>query len=107
MAKDYRLPDGRERVRAHDIRHLCLCSICGGIADERTSISYNRAYRYTHLPKARKEPDVFWHPACCFKELGEKFVLDLPVSEQLKFCLSDLPISSMRKLLDVINEDLT
>ncbi len=96
----HRLPDGRVTVRAHDIRHLCLCGLCGGIADERTSISYNVAYRCSRIPGDRKEPDVFWHPACCYEHFGEKVILEMPESEQEKFCLSDIPASVMVKLLE-------
>lgn len=100
----YRLPDGREKVKAHDIRHLCICGICGGIADQRASISANAAYRYGPGSPARSEPDAFWHPACCYEDKGEKFVLDLPGSEQAKFCLSDAPVSVIKQLVELMND---
>ncbi|WP_027521722.1 hypothetical protein [Bradyrhizobium sp. Ec3.3] len=103
-AGKHRLPDGRERMKAHDVRHLCLCGICGGIADQRTSISYNKAFRYSHIPSARKEPDVFWHPACCYAEFGKKFVLDMPVSEQEKFRICDAPMDVIRELIEMIEQ---
>lgn len=90
----HRLPDGRTKLKAHDIRHLGLCAICGGIADQRTSISYEAAYGY----KAQ-DPNAMWHPKCTFEHFGEKFVLDLPQSEQNKFCLSDIPLKTMKKLV--------
>jgi hypothetical protein len=97
-AKDqYRLPAGRQKVLAHDVRHLGLCAICGGIADQRTSISYEAARGY----KA-SDPNAMWHPKCTFDEFGEAFVLDLPESEQAKFCLGDIPAETMRKILDGI-----
>jgi len=80
-----------------DVRHLGLCAICGGIADQRTSISYEAARGY----KA-SDPNAMWHPKCTFDEFGEAFVLDLPESEQAKFCLGDIPAETMRKILDGI-----
>jgi hypothetical protein len=90
----HRLPDGRTNLKAHDIRHLGLCAICGGIADQRTSISYRAAYDYE-----AQDPNAMWHPKCTFEHFGEKFVLDLPESEQNKFCLSDVPVSTMKKII--------
>lgn len=91
----HRLPEGRTKLLAHDMRHLGLCAICGGIADQRTSISYEAAYGY----KA-EDPNAMWHPKCTFDYFGENFVLNLPKSEQQKFCLSDIPVETMRKLID-------
>lgn len=91
----YRLPDGRETLKAHDVRHLANCAICGGLADDRTAISYNAARGY---PAA--DPNACWHPRCTFEYFGWKFVTELPATEQAKFCLSDIPASLMRELVE-------
>lgn len=94
MSELHRLPEKRTKLLAHDIRHLGICAVCGGIADQRTSISYEA-----------EDPNAMWHPKCTFDRFGEEFVLDLPKSEQNKFCLSDIPVETMKKLIDQQSTD--
>ena len=94
----YRLPDGRDKLKAHDVRFLRTCAICGGLADERAAISVKVAYGNKDFVRDLK--DGFWHPRCCFEHFGAKFVAELPATEQAKFCLSDIPASLMRELVE-------
>lgn len=98
-ASQHRLPDGRTKIKAHDIRHLGLCAICGGIADKRAAVTYEVAHGYP-----AQDPNAMWHPKCTYEHFGEKFVLDLPDSEQNKFCLSDIPASVMKNIMEQRDE---
>jgi hypothetical protein len=94
----YRLPDGREKMLAHDVRKLATCTICGGLADERTSISYKAAFGY-----AAADPRACWHPRCCFEHFGADFVLKLPSDEQKKFCMSDADLGTIKRIVDQLS----
>jgi hypothetical protein len=96
----YRLPDGRERLLAHDVRKLVTCTICGGLADERTSISYKAAFGY-----AAADPRACWHPRCCFEHYGADFVLALPTDEQKKFSISDADLGTIKQIVELISSD--
>lgn len=74
---------------AHDIRHLCVCARCGGLADDRRTVDLIPAQR-----------DKKWHPKCFFDEFGEAGVLDLAHWHQAKFRICDIPLDLMKKLVD-------
>lgn len=62
-------------MKAHDVRHLCICTSCGKIGDDREMIAIggDRA-----------------HGCCVFDVLGMSAVLRLPVEELKKFSIDDL-----------------
>ncbi len=77
----HRLPEGREALTAHDVRHLKTCTSCGELADDRMTV--------WHM-----------HPECYYRAYGEADVLGLPIDDQNKFSLGDIPASLMKRLLD-------
>ncbi len=76
----YRMPDGRTKLKAHDVRHLHTCKICGGMADDREVVS-----------------DA--HPKCYYEEFGRQAVLSLGAEDRNKFALGDIPVSLMKELV--------
>ena len=87
----YRLPGGRTKLLAHDVRHLCKCPCCDGIADDREGIQW----------KGQE-----YHPVCFYRAFGRRTTLELlPRSEQLKFRLSDVPLAVMKTLIRYIEND--
>jgi len=89
--EQYRLPDGRTKLKAHDVRHLCTCTKCGGLADDRETVSPTYA------------PNISWqgHPSCFYEVFGPTAILErLTHEQQNKFTLGDIPASLMRKLLE-------
>lgn len=84
----YRLPDGRERITAHDVRHLRACTACGELGDNRTMIRC-----------------MVWgigetmHDECAVKKLGD-YVLKLPVEELNKISIGAAGSGLMRKIVD-------
>lgn len=87
----HRLPDGRENLKAHDVRHLCVCAHCGNLADDRETVSPN--HHFPHVPET-------WHPKCLFEEYGGDYVVErLSRDQQNKFALGDIPVEVMKKLL--------
>jgi hypothetical protein len=85
----YRLPDGRTKLKAHDVRHLCTCTKCGGLADDRATVS------------PTTYPNIEWrgHPECFYKAFGAVGVERLDREQQNKFALGDIPASLMKKLV--------
>ena len=79
---EYRLPDGREKLKAHNVRHLCACKICGGMADDRETVFET-------------------HPKCYFEEFGGKTVLSLEAEDRGKFRLCDIPAALVKQLLEL------
>ena len=79
--EDYRLPDGRTKLKAHDVRHLCVCFVCGAMADDR---------------------DVVFdaHPKCFYEKEGRIRVLNLCDDDMDKFRLGDIPLDLMKELLE-------
>jgi hypothetical protein len=80
MSDLYRLPDGRTTLKAHDVRHLCTCKVCGGMADNRETVFET-------------------HPKCYYEEHGRRAVLSLDVEDRNKFSLSDIPVALMKELI--------
>ena len=79
-------------MKAHDVRHLCKCQICGGLADDREAIQpkdLHSIYR-----------GVWWHPGCYAKKFGEEAVFELPADDRRKFRLCDVSADTMRRLVE-------
>jgi len=88
----HRLPNGRTKLKAHDIRHLCVCTKCGDLADDRETVSP------TYAPNIEGQ----WHPACFYLTFGATAVVErLTRNQQDKFALGDIPVGVMKKLLDL------
>lgn len=79
---DFRLPDGRTKLKAHDIRHLQTCKVCGGLADDRATVFET-------------------HPKCYYEEHGHRAVVTLNEEDRNKFALGDIPASLMKELLEL------
>lgn len=83
----HRLPDGRTKLLAHDVRHLRSCTACGELGDGRTMIRC-----------------MVWgvgeamHGGCAVKKLGD-YVLKLPAEELDKLTLSDTGVDLMKRIL--------
>lgn len=80
--EEYRLPDGRTKLKAHDIRHFSTCKVCGGLADDRETVFET-------------------HPKCYYEEHGQRAVITLEEDDRNKFALGDIPASLMRELLEL------
>jgi hypothetical protein len=88
MTDRYRLPDGRTRMHAHDVRHLRTCSDCGGLGDDRVMIhcmiwGVGEAY----------------HDDCAVQKLGEYGVMKLPPEELNKITIGAAGPDLMRKIM--------
>jgi hypothetical protein len=81
--RQYRLPDGRRTLRAHDVRHIEVCCECGGLADDRTSIPPSKSRGWIHA-------------RCLYNRVGLSGVLKLPQMDQDRFCLSDMDPADMK-----------
>lgn len=80
MKGRHRLPDGRERLLAHDVRHLCECRVCGGLADDREVVGGA-------------------HPGCFYRAEGRLAVLALGDEDLAKFRLSDISADLMKAIV--------
>jgi hypothetical protein len=69
-----------------DVRHLCLCPVCGKLGDERAMI---KAGPMGCLALER----------CVFEQLGEG-ILNLPKEERAKYTLAGVGPHMMRRLID-------
>lgn len=77
-------------MKAHDVRHLCVCPRCGGLGDDRETIN----------PITPAHTGSHWHPRCFYEDFGKQGVLgSLPDIEQDKFRLCDIPPGVMKTLL--------
>lgn len=75
---------------AHDVRHLCSCSKCDKLGDERTMVDLIPAF-----------PEKRWHPKCFYEEWGENYVFEnLRRADWAKFRLCDIPLKLMKKMVD-------
>lgn len=74
-------------MKAHDVRHLCICPRCERMGDDREMISWF--------------PEMF-HPDCFAKEFGEDAIFGLERSERRKFRLGDVSTATMHRLLEEI-----
>jgi hypothetical protein len=78
-------------MNADDVRHLCLCPVCGKLGDQRGMI---------------KAGPMEWlaHDRCVFEQLGEG-ILNLPKGERAKFTLRAVWPDMMRRLASAVNKD--
>lgn len=72
--------------RAHDVRHLRECSICGGIGDRRRMVC----------------TPCIAHGRCFEARFGIDALLDLPKTETEKLTIGDIGVKSMKALVDRI-----
>lgn len=72
---------------AHDVRHLCFCAACRGLADDREVINLQL------------------DGACAFKLIGIEGLLRLPRKEQDKFTLADIGPKAMKRLVDTVAKE--
>lgn len=73
-----------EMMKADEVRHLCLCPVCGKLGDEWLMI--------------RAGPmKCFAHDRCVFEQLGEG-ILNLPKEKRAKFTLVAVGSDMMRRL---------
>lgn len=82
----YRLPGGRTKIKAHDVRQITQCPSCKCLGDRRMTISW------------RGET---WHPQCLYEHKGLSFMLSLPSADRAKVCISDMPADDMRKFIEM------
>lgn len=84
-------------LKAHDVRHLCLCGLCGSIGDDREMVLVN----HVELPRLGYGlwKNVPMHGACAFKKLGDG-ILDLPNEQRAKFTINDLGVEMMRRMVE-------
>lgn len=80
MTDLYRLPEGRTKLKAHDVRHLATCEHCGGLADDRETVR-----------------DL--HPKCFYELEGVAGVMALSFDDKDKFALGDIPGYLMKRLV--------
>lgn len=83
-------------MKAHDVRHLCVCSGCHRLADDRETV--NRDHPVWGASKWEWKY-TSWHPQCYYVQFGAQNVLCLPQSERDKIRLCDVPINVMKALL--------
>jgi hypothetical protein len=73
-------------MKAHNIRRLCRCPVCGKLGDERSMVKVG----------PMKTPA---HDRCTFGQLGDGIV-NLPKEERGKFSLVAVGPDMMRRLAD-------
>lgn len=80
-------------MKAHDVRHLCVCGFCKNIGDDREMLVID-------LPAADYGvwKNVTVHGRCAYQKMGAR-ILDLPSDQRAKFTLGDVDTSMMRRLL--------
>jgi hypothetical protein len=79
---------GREQaMKAHEVRLLCRCPVCGKLGDEQAMVKVG----------PMKTPA---HDRCAFEQIGLG-VVNLPKEERAKFTLAVVGHAVMRRLNDV------
>ena len=73
-------------MKAHDVRHLSRCPVCGKLGDDRVMVKVGPMSSLAH-------------DRCAFEQLGEG-ILNLPKEERAKFTLSAVGPDMMRRLVD-------
>ena len=77
-------------MKADEVRHLCLCPVCGKVGDVRLMV--------------RAGPmQCLAHDRCVFEQLGEG-ILNLPQEERVKFTLEAVGSDMMRRLRAALNK---
>jgi hypothetical protein len=79
-------------MKADEVRHLCLCPVCGKLGDVRVMV--------------RAGPmECCAHDRRVFEQLGEG-VLNLPKEERAKFTLAAVGPEMMRRLAHAANQKI-
>lgn len=86
-------------MKAHDVRRLCVCALCGDVADDRTAIAMKGKHFEEYFPE-QYDLNAYWHPGCFVEKFGEGVVFNLARSEQRKFRLCDVSADTMQRLLE-------
>jgi len=86
-------------MKAHDVRHLRMCEICGSLADDRETIRPRGPHFEVHYPE-KYNLKAHWHPGCYVQKFGEDAVFILAAEERRKFRLCDVSRETMLKLLE-------
>ena len=73
-------------MKAHDVRRLRLCPVCGKVGDDRKMVKVGPMKSLAH-------------DRCVFEQLGEG-ILNLPKEERAKFTLASVGPDMMRRLAD-------
>jgi hypothetical protein len=73
-------------MKTDEVRHLCLCPVCGKLGDERVMV---RAGPMKCLA----------HGRCVFEQLGDG-ILNLPKDERAKFTLAAVGPDMKQRLID-------
>jgi hypothetical protein len=77
-------------MKTDEVRHLCLCPVCGKVGDERLM--------------ARVGPmECLAHDRSVFEQLGDS-ILNLPKEERAKFTLEAVGPDMMRRLRAALNK---
>jgi hypothetical protein len=97
MSDKYRLPEGRTVLKAHDVRHLCTCAKCDGVADARTAVALKG--KHFELFTTSYPSGARYHTECFVEQFGEELVLLLSREEREKFRICDVSAETMRKLV--------
>lgn len=89
-------------MKAHDVRHLRVCPMCGDLGDGREMVNlpptgFNEAGDEASFVVYKPGP---YHGACVAQRLSHDSILSLPPTERSKFRLSEVSPELMRKLLD-------
>ena len=80
----------RSMMKTDEVRHLCLCPVCGKLGDERLMV--------------RAGPmECLAHDRCVYDQLGEG-ILNLPQEERVKFTLEAVGSDMMRRLRAALNK---
>lgn len=79
---------------SHDVRHLQVCTACGGLGDRRNMLAGLDAYDLTGIN----------HGKCVVQYLPPTKLLSLPASELNKLSLDDTGVLLMKRLLGVHKE---
>ena len=77
-------------MKTDEVRHLCLCPVCGKLGNERLMV--------------RAGPmECLGHDRCVYDQLGEG-ILNLPQEERVKFTLEAVGSDMMRRLRAALNK---
>jgi hypothetical protein len=72
-------------MKADQVRHLCLCPVCGKLGNEREMVRVGPM-------------GCLAHDRCVFEQLGEG-ILNLPQEQRVKFTLAAVGPDMMRRLV--------
>lgn len=75
-------------MRAHDVRHLRLCTVCDDLGDDRNMINPDPAHSTR-----------WYHGRCFIKRCGLKQLLKLPAEQANRLTLGDVGVRTMKALI--------